>query len=167
MLVLSQALLSLRLAQFGSLTALLSAAVQVAPFPEVWLLTPQFGGSDTLPDDVPATPPGLLQDFSTRGTCPHTGWLGEHHWLPQKHSRRRDPDEPSSISGCALIQAAAVSFLRSGKRSIVWWLCISTRIVPKFLPRRKEKSSIPSSDTRSTAAVGRTMIRRRIVVGDV
>ena len=34
---------------------------------------PQFGGFDTLPDDVPAIPPGLLQDFSTSGTCPHTG----------------------------------------------------------------------------------------------
>ncbi len=68
------------------------AAVWVAQFPVAWLLTPQFGGFDTLPDDVPAIPPGLLQDFSTSGTCPHTGWLGEHHWLPQKHSRRRDLD---------------------------------------------------------------------------
>jgi hypothetical protein len=49
------------------------AAVWVAQFPVMWLLTPQFGGFDTLPDDVPVTPPGLLQDFSTRGTCPHTG----------------------------------------------------------------------------------------------
>ncbi len=52
---------------------LLSVAVWVAQFPVAWLLTPQLGESDTLPDDVPAIPPGLLQDFSTSGTCPHTG----------------------------------------------------------------------------------------------
>jgi hypothetical protein len=38
-------------------------AVWGAQFPVAWLLTPQLGESDTLPDDVPATPPGLLQDF--------------------------------------------------------------------------------------------------------
>src|SRR3989442_607955 len=46
---------------------LLSVAVWVAQFPVAWLLTPQLGESDTLPDDVPAIPPGLLQDFCRMG----------------------------------------------------------------------------------------------------
>lgn len=47
---------------------------------------------------------------------------------------------------------------------MTWWLCISTKIVPNFLPRRKAKSSIPSSDTCSTGAVGSAMILRRMVI---
>src|SRR2546425_12811794 len=44
---------------------------------------------------------------------------------------------------------------------------MSTRMVPNFLPRRKEKSSIPSCATSSTGAVGSAMRRRIIVIGQV
>jgi len=47
------------------------------------------------------------------------------------------------------------------------WLCMSTRMLPNFLPRRKEKSSIPSSTTGSTDSVGSAMMRRRMVIGQV
>ena len=41
----------------------ISATVWVAPFPEVWLLTAQSGGSDERPDDVPVLPPEPHRGF--------------------------------------------------------------------------------------------------------
>jgi len=70
------------------------------------------------------------------------------------------------ISGCLLIQPAAVSAERSGSRSRILWLVKSTRIVPNLRPRRKLQSSIPSRITCWSDAEGRVMMRRRVVVGE-
>src|SRR5450759_5756712 len=75
----------------------LSAAVWVAQFLVAWPLTPQLDGSDTLPDDVPATPPRLLQDFSTRETDQPLGSLVEPLHVFLLHNLLLDHDSPGQF----------------------------------------------------------------------
>ncbi len=150
-----------------SLLDSISASVWVAQFPVVWLLPPLPGESDERPDDVPGLPPEPHRGFLSNEIDLPTSWLEVRHWLPQRHSRPRDPDSPTRFLDVLPSKQQRFLHARSGNRSITLWRCMSTRIVPNFFRRRKAKSSIPSSTTRSPAAVGSTMRRRRIVVGDV
>jgi hypothetical protein len=130
MLVLSQALFSLRLASHGLLRTQFRRSFPPPPWTEGWLLPPARCECDEQQNDAPASLLVPVRDFSSHGIdLPTSVACGAEAFAAAASSPPRS--RLTAIrSGEWRIQGAAVSALRSGRRSATRLVSRLTKIVP-------------------------------------